>query len=189
MKKYAHQATKAGPAVEQDGLGTDANPRKRRKVGARADSGGSSSAKDAKASSSTAAAQGMKEKLGDPQLLRPLRLIIVGHNPSEVGGCLLLLLLLIVVLGSLDERWMCHHGGRETAPTQECCMDDCVTLHVLLRSQTTWRVGHAYAHPSNHMWRILIKTGIAPPGVTGAVDDDRMPALAGVVSDNLQCKL
>ncbi len=121
MKKYAHQATlrsKAGPAADQDGLGTAANPRKRRKVGARADSGGPSSAKDAKASSSTAAAQGMKEKLGDPQLLRPLRLIIVGHNPSEVGRCLLLLS--ILVLGSLDEFWMCHHDGRETALTQKC---------------------------------------------------------------------
>ncbi|GFH08180.1 UDG domain-containing protein [Haematococcus lacustris] len=30
------------------------------------------------------------------------------------------------------------------------------------------------------MWRILIKTGIAPPGITGAEDDDKLPAAAGV---------
>lgn len=37
----------------------------------------------------------------------------------------------------------------------------------------------SYAHPANWMWRILSKTGIAPPCVRGAQDDDLMPALAG----------
>jgi thymine-DNA glycosylase len=43
-----------------------------------------------------------------------------------------------------------------------------------------WRRGHVYAHPSNHMWRILIKTGIAPPGTTGPEADDSLPATWGV---------
>ncbi len=67
---------------------------------------------------------GVPEKLGD----RPLRLIIVGHNPSA-------------------------HA---------------------------WQSGHYYSNPSNHMWRLLISTGIAPPGTRGAEDDDRLPAAAGV---------
>jgi G:T/U-mismatch repair DNA glycosylase len=38
------------------------------------------------------------------------------------------------------------------------------------------------SHPSNHMWRLLMKTGIAPPEIRGAEDDDKLPAMAGVVS-------
>ncbi|GLC44399.1 uracil DNA N-glycosylase Thp1 [Pleodorina starrii] len=68
--------------------------------------------------------RGVPEKLGD----RPLRLIVVGHNPSA-------------------------HA---------------------------WQSGHYYSHPANHMWRVLIGTGIAPPGVRGAEDDDRLPGEAGV---------
>ncbi|GIL42815.1 hypothetical protein Vafri_192 [Volvox africanus] len=67
---------------------------------------------------------GVPEKLGD----RPLRLVIVGHNPSA-------------------------HA---------------------------WQSGHYYSHPANHMWRLLIATGIAPPGTRSAEDDDRLPAAAGV---------
>ncbi|GLI69099.1 hypothetical protein VaNZ11_013645 [Volvox africanus] len=68
--------------------------------------------------------RGVPEKLGD----RPLRLVIVGHNPSA-------------------------HA---------------------------WQSGHYYSHPANHMWRLLIATGIAPPGTRSAEDDDRLPAAAGV---------
>ncbi|GFH16047.1 uncharacterized protein HaLaN_12393, partial [Haematococcus lacustris] len=52
-----------------------------------------------------------------------------------------------------------------------------VTVGTLLREE-----GPA---PLNHMWRILIKTGIAPPGITGAEDDDKLPAAAGVVGGAL----
>ncbi|KAG1651377.1 hypothetical protein FOA52_006965, partial [Chlamydomonas sp. UWO 241] len=69
---------------------------------------------------------GLLEKLGDGR--QPLRLVVVGHNPSEAS----------------------------------------------------WRAGHFYAHPANRMWPILIKTGLAPPGSTGAHDDDRCAAEAGV---------
>ncbi|PNH04627.1 hypothetical protein TSOC_009204 [Tetrabaena socialis] len=67
---------------------------------------------------------GVPEKLGDA----PLRLVIVGHNPSA-------------------------HA---------------------------WQSGHYYSNPSNHMWRILIRTGIAPPGTRGPQDDGTLPAAAGV---------
>eukprot|EP00887_Chlorella_sp_A99_P004909 scaffold4.g4909.t1 len=68
---------------------------------------------------------GLPEKLGEGA---PLRLIIVGHNPSE----------------------------------------------------TAWRQGHYYANSSNHLWRILGETGIAPWPAPAPVDDDRLPAEAGV---------
>ncbi|KAF5840967.1 hypothetical protein DUNSADRAFT_14991 [Dunaliella salina] len=71
---------------------------------------------------------GLGEKLGGGSF--PLRLIIVGHNPSEA----------------------------------------------------TWAASHVYAHKSNHMWRLLIQTGIAPPGTTGPEADDTMPHSVGVVS-------
>ena len=29
------------------------------------------------------------------------------------------------------------------------------------------RSGHYYSHPANHMWRLLIHSGIAPPSVRG----------------------
>lgn len=29
------------------------------------------------------------------------------------------------------------------------------------------RSGHYYSHPANHMWRLLIQSGIAPPSVRG----------------------
>eukprot|EP00210_Caulerpa_lentillifera_P006782 g6481.t1 len=68
--------------------------------------------------------QGLIEKLGN----LPLRLIIVGHNPSG-------------------------HA---------------------------WSTGHYYSNPGNWMWRILISTGIAPPEVQSAADDDLMLTRAGV---------
>ncbi|EFJ51932.1 hypothetical protein VOLCADRAFT_116135 [Volvox carteri f. nagariensis] len=68
--------------------------------------------------------RGVPEKLGD----QPLRLIIVGHNPSA-------------------------HA---------------------------WQSGHYYSNPSNHMWRLLVATGIAPSWVRGAQDDDRLPGAVGV---------
>ncbi|KAG2499959.1 hypothetical protein HYH03_002244 [Edaphochlamys debaryana] len=78
----------------------------------------------AAAAAAAGAAPGVLEKLGDA----PLRLVVVGHNPSA-------------------------HA---------------------------WASGHYYSNPSNHMWRILIATGIAPPGTRGAQDDDRLPGAAGV---------
>lgn len=74
---------------------------------------------------------GVPEKLGDA----PLRLIIVGHNPSE-------------------------HA---------------------------WRSGHYYSNPSNRMWPILIKTGIAPPGTSGPQADDGMPSAVGVGFCDVGC--
>lgn len=47
-------------------------------------------------------------------------------------------------------------------------------------SDASWRSGHVYAHPANWMWRLLIATGIAPPGTQGPEDDDRMPHDCGV---------
>ncbi|CAG9461501.1 unnamed protein product [Pedinophyceae sp. YPF-701] len=47
-------------------------------------------------------------------------------------------------------------------------------------SAEAWRQGHYYAHKSNRMWPILKETGIAPPHIRGAVDDELMPADAGV---------
>lgn len=48
-------------------------------------------------------------------------------------------------------------------------------------TQEAWRQGHVYAHRSNRMWPILIKTGIAPPGTKGPEADDSMPRSVGVV--------
>lgn len=47
-------------------------------------------------------------------------------------------------------------------------------------SAHAWQSGHYYSNPSNHMWRILAKAGIAPAGTKGAVADDAMPAGMGV---------
>ncbi|KAK9833304.1 hypothetical protein WJX81_004791 [Elliptochloris bilobata] len=47
-------------------------------------------------------------------------------------------------------------------------------------SEHAWRSGHYYSHPANHMWRLLIQTGIAPASVQGPADDWRMPREAGV---------
>jgi len=35
------------------------------------------------------------------------------------------------------------------------------------RSRPGRRSGHYYSHPANHMWRLLIRTGVAPPTVQG----------------------
>ena len=72
----------------------------------------------------TASEPGVPEKLGQ----EPLRLILVGHNPSA-------------------------HA---------------------------WQSGHYYSNPSNRLWPILIKTGIAPPGAKGPESDDCMPHEVGV---------
>ena len=95
---------------------------------------------------------GVPERLGD----RPLRLVIVGHNPSEhahrTGG-----------------RWgrgwggvACLHAAPATTRTRAHPPPP-----LLLP-------GHYYSNPSNHMWSILKDSGIAPPSVRGAVDDWRM---------------
>ncbi len=48
-------------------------------------------------------------------------------------------------------------------------------------SETAWRQGHYYANPSNHLWRILKDTGLAPPElISGATDDHLMPTVAGI---------
>ncbi|KXZ56817.1 hypothetical protein GPECTOR_1g736 [Gonium pectorale] len=99
-----------------------ASPR-RRKAASRA-TPGSTPGPRASPAAAKAPPRGVPEKLGDA----PLRLVIVGHNPSE-------------------------HA---------------------------WQSGHYYSNPSNLMWRILISTGIAPPGTRGAEDDDRLPREAGV---------
>eukprot|EP00198_Chlamydomonas_reinhardtii_P014066 XP_001703403.1 predicted protein [Chlamydomonas reinhardtii] len=93
----------------------------------KAKAGGGSRSKTAKSDSipSLDSAPGVPEKLGDD----PLRLVIVGHNPSE-------------------------HA---------------------------WRSGHYYSNPSNHLWPLLRRTGIAPPDrIRGPQDDGLMPAVAGV---------
>uniref|UniRef100_A0A7S3QS02 Uncharacterized protein n=1 Tax=Dunaliella tertiolecta TaxID=3047 RepID=A0A7S3QS02_DUNTE len=46
--------------------------------------------------------------------------------------------------------------------------------------QATWAASHVYAHKSNHMWRLLKQTGIAPPETTGPEADDTMPHSVGV---------
>src|SRR5690242_12567050 len=47
-------------------------------------------------------------------------------------------------------------------------------------SEHAWHTGHYYSNPSNRMWPILIKTGIAPAGTTGCEADDSMPGAVGV---------
>ncbi|MEW5317321.1 MAG: hypothetical protein WDW38_008631 [Sanguina aurantia] len=74
-------------------------------------------------SAPAAAVGGLVEKLGR----MPLRLMIVGHNPSA-------------------------HA---------------------------WSTGHFYSNPSNHMWRLLSASGIAPLG-SGPSADDTLPDSAGV---------
>lgn len=41
-------------------------------------------------------------------------------------------------------------------------------------------MGHYYANPSNRMWPILIKTGMAPDPKKGCKNDDVMPEAVGI---------
>ncbi len=82
-------------------------------------------------------------------------------------------------------RWRSHSfGGRSRSPQRAPCPSRSRTR---CPPQTTWQVGHAYAHRSNRMWPLLRSTGIAPPEhIKDAYDDDKMPALAGVVRASLE---
>ena len=103
---------------------TAATPSKRRKIAPAA-------ARKECATNAAAADEAPRQPAGLPEMLpaHPLRLVIVGHNPSE----------------------------------------------------RAWMDGHYYANPSNHMWKILEETNLAPKNlISGAQDDYKMPALCGV---------
>ncbi|KAG2442614.1 hypothetical protein HXX76_002699 [Chlamydomonas incerta] len=116
-------AAAAAAAAAADPGGSRSTPQSRSKAGASSLS--KSTKSKSKSMPSLESAPGVPEKLGDA----PLRLVIVGHNPSE-------------------------HA---------------------------WRSGHYYSNPSNHLWPLLRRTGIAPPDrIRGPQDDGLMPAAAGV---------
>ncbi|EFN55236.1 hypothetical protein CHLNCDRAFT_134530 [Chlorella variabilis] len=114
------RAAAASPAEQQG------PPAKRRRGQPPATSGSGAAAAAAAPPQAPSPAGGLAlEKMGDA----PLRLVIVGHNPSE-------------------------HA---------------------------WASSHFYSNPTNWFWRILRDTGIAPPAaISGAADDGKMPAVAGV---------
>lgn len=138
-------------------------------------------------------APGLPERLGD----HPLRLIIVGHNPSDhawwAATCAKNLPISICTL-SYTYAFMCPHnnlGFSTSLPAaRACCMKTPKPqfAHCLGNSNGVmqylhhnschiyWpchickhcrRSGHYYSNPSNWMWRILVATHIAPAHITG----------------------
>lgn len=122
-------------------------------------------------------AGGLPEKLGD----RPLRLIIVGHNPSDVAwaqGCaswgisvrLRCRCSPVRSFWALPSKICCAHPRLAAAPGAATCPPPLpIRLPVLLTPPprpTACR--HYYANPTNWMWRILKEVGIAPEAIRWA---------------------
>jgi TDG/mug DNA glycosylase family protein len=118
------------------------------------------------------------EKMGD----LPLRLIIVGHNPSDHAWssghfyrC----------PGSASGRWAGGDSwGRPGLAANKDSFEPASLAHCLPAAAAAAAATPARppcSNPTNWMWRILRETGIAPAAaIRGAADDGRMPEAAGV---------
>ena len=160
------RAAAASPAEQQG------PPAKRRRGQPPATSGSGAAAAAAAPPQAPSPAGGLAlEKMGDA----PLRLVIVGRLVSSTRSFI----------------WGCLHRTDLVHPLEVQVLVAVPSLQLLRvprlcaaghnPSEHAWASSHFYSNPTNWFWRILRDTGIAPPAaISGAADDGKMPAVAGV---------
>lgn len=155
------QPAKQEGAVEQPAAAKRYNAVQQRKPAAKR-----KAATVVKAEADPIAVDGQPAPAGVPELLgdAPLRLVLVGHNPSDHAWC-----------AASNDR---QAQQIDTLPIVACYHakgPDRMQLAVNLRRHFIKSIhggcrksGHYYSNPTNWMWRLLKGTGIAPPHIRGA---------------------